>query len=158
MGKCYKYGTHILHIGMILFALGLNPYGFTFGTLPQRPHINRDSVYIYILMIIPMFSQCGTFGRTLNNPPLKQRTTHYPHGPGLPSSNHRTPNNPPLKQRTTHNPHGPSLSSICSSSLYARKITCSIKVTHLHYIVGDTPYVKHWISACLKSSHGSIVN
>jgi hypothetical protein len=52
--------TTYLHIGMILSTLGLSPHGFALGLYPKGLIPMEIFVHLYIPMILPISSQCGT--------------------------------------------------------------------------------------------------
>jgi hypothetical protein len=49
-----------LHIGMILFTLGLSFHGFALGLYPKGLIPIEIFVHPYIPMILPISNQCGT--------------------------------------------------------------------------------------------------
>jgi hypothetical protein len=53
-------GTTYFHIGMILSTLGLSPQGFALGLYPKDLIPMEIFVHLYISMILPISSQCGT--------------------------------------------------------------------------------------------------
>ena len=64
------HGSLLIHIGMILFTLGLSPHGFVFEVFPQKASYQLDVLHAYELISLPITNRCGTlwdFGLKPNN-------------------------------------------------------------------------------------------